>query len=149
MFLLVLYGQLQAKGHSQSHVVGLFCGDYICRQDGSSKNSRRDSRGGGRGRGGSRGTQTKSRGSKGSRSSGRTSGSSGRAGGGKVSKRHHESLGASDGNARSQLGRLICKGCSGLVMHGTFQGQPAVYKFFGPDTEGVTAGTNEARIYSE
>ena len=56
-------------------------------------------------------------------------------------------MGLSDG--RLQLGRLICEGCSGLVLYGTFQGQPAVYKLFGPDTEGVAAGINEARMYRE
>eukprot|EP00878_Enallax_costatus_P010445 GHUV01010904.1.p1 GENE.GHUV01010904.1~~GHUV01010904.1.p1 ORF type:complete len:309 (+),score=81.11 GHUV01010904.1:64-927(+) len=93
------------------------------------------------GRGGGRGGRGSSRGGGGNK------GGSGSKGGGvgKQTNRPQQSAGASD--SRSQLGRLICEGCSGLVLRGIYQGQPAVYKFFGPDREGIAAGMNEATTY--
>eukprot|EP00878_Enallax_costatus_P012957 GHUV01013531.1.p2 GENE.GHUV01013531.1~~GHUV01013531.1.p2 ORF type:complete len:247 (+),score=56.62 GHUV01013531.1:1090-1830(+) len=92
-----------------------------------------------------------SRGSGSSSGSGRhnkgggSKGNLGKGGVSKVTKRPRQSKGASDD--KSQLGRLICEGCNGLVLHGTFKGQPAVYKLFGPDRGGIAAGMNEASIY--
>eukprot|EP00878_Enallax_costatus_P011421 GHUV01011924.1.p2 GENE.GHUV01011924.1~~GHUV01011924.1.p2 ORF type:complete len:186 (+),score=50.24 GHUV01011924.1:903-1460(+) len=94
-----------------------------------------------------------SRGSGSSSGSGRhnkgggSKGNLGKGGVSKVTKRPRQSKGASDD--KSQLGRLICEGCNGLVLHGTFKGQPAVYKLFGPDRGGIAAGMNEASIYGE
>ena len=45
------------------------------------------------------------------------------------------------------LGDVICNGCSGPVLYGTYNGQPAVVKLFGPDKDGLAAGRNEVKIY--
>lgn len=48
-----------------------------------------------------------------------------------------------------QLNQHICDGFSGPVVAGSYGGQPAVFKLFGPDRAGLAAGCNESSMYGK